>query len=76
MRHALLDALIHQEGLKSDAALALELDYDVSGLSKIRLRKRGVSEALILRIHDYYGMPIARIRALIVEADSQYKRAA
>lgn len=63
----LFDALRERYGIKSDAALARELDVEPPTICKARGRN-AISDTLILRIHEHLGEPVKAIRALAVEA--------
>lgn len=59
----LFDTLRTRFGIKSDSALADELDIQPSQISKLRGGKR-LTSGVILAIHEYLGMPVAEIRKL------------
>lgn len=60
----LFDKLRQEFEVPSDAALARELEVESSDIS--RARKSGViSSRMILRIHEYVGMPVVEIRQLL-----------
>jgi len=59
----LLDALRDRNQIKSDAALARELDVSPSVISKLRAGGE-LGPTLVLRIHEYLGVPVAEIRDL------------
>jgi plasmid maintenance system antidote protein VapI len=59
----LFDTLRARFGIKSDSALADELDMQPSQISKLRGGKR-LTSGVILAIHEYLGMPVAEIRKL------------
>lgn len=59
----LLDELRRRFEIKSDSALADELDIQPSQISKLRGGK-GLTSGVILAIHEYMGMPVAEIRRL------------
>lgn len=59
----LFDTLRARFGIKSDSALADELDIQPSQISKLRGGKR-LTSGVILAIHEYLGMPVAEIRKL------------
>jgi plasmid maintenance system antidote protein VapI len=61
----LFDAVRQQFGIRSDAALARQLDVEPPAISKARSR-RSISDALILRIHECLGMPVKEIRDLLI----------
>jgi plasmid maintenance system antidote protein VapI len=59
----LLDTLRERNKIKSDAALARELDVVPSVISKLRGGGE-LGPTLILRIHEYLGMSVTEIREL------------
>ena len=59
----LLDELRRRFEIKSDAALARELDLVPSQISKLRSGKR-LTSGVILAIHEYLGVPVKEIREL------------
>lgn len=66
----MLDTLRKQYDIKSDAALARELEVQSSVISKLRSGSP-LGATMILRIHEYFGMPVAEIRALVAESAPQ-----
>jgi plasmid maintenance system antidote protein VapI len=61
----LLDAVKELYSIKNDAELSRTLDVPPPTISKIRSGKVNVSADMILRIHEYLGMPVADIRSLL-----------
>ncbi|HBI70692.1 MAG TPA: hypothetical protein DDZ22_17310 [Massilia sp.] len=61
----LVDTLRSRFGIKSDAALARELDVQPPVISKLRSGRFPLGASLILRIHEHLGMPVKEIRALV-----------
>ena len=59
----LLDTLRERFQIKSDAALARELDVNPSQISKLRGGAH-LGATLILKIHEHLGMPVQEIREL------------
>ena len=59
----LLDALRERNKINSDAALARELDVSPSVICKLRAGGE-LGPTVILRIHEYLGMPVAEIREM------------
>ena len=59
----LLDTLRERFQIKSDAALARELDVNPSQISKLRAGA-DLGPTLILSIHEHLGMPVKEIRQL------------
>jgi len=59
----LLDELRRRFDIKSDSALADELDIQPSQISKLRGGKR-LTSGVILAIHEYLGVPVKEIREL------------
>lgn len=66
--HALFDYLIYKYKLKNDAALARCMETLPGVISKMRHRKYPFSEEMVLRVHEYFEVPIQIIRELLVEA--------
>lgn len=62
--HKLLDTIIARRSLKNDAALAVALECAPPVVSKLRNRTLPLGPALILRMHENFGMPVAEIREL------------
>lgn len=60
----LVDALRKRFDIKSDAALARELDVQPPVISKLRSGDSKLGASLILRIHEHLGVPVAEIREL------------
>lgn len=48
-----------------DSELALKLDVCGSSLSRVRSRRDGVSDHLLLRMHEATGTPVAELRRLM-----------
>lgn len=63
----LFDELRDRFDIKSDSAFARELDVNPSAISKARATNR-VSDALVLRIHEYLVVPVKEVRALATES--------
>ena len=64
-QHDLLDILKDELKLKSDSALAKELDVPPPVLSKIRHGKLAVNAVYILKIYDATGWSIEKIRGYL-----------
>ena len=62
--HPLIDALLAEYNLSSDAALARALDSNPPEISRIRHRLRPLSAEFILRVHEATDWPIKRIKEL------------
>lgn len=60
----LVDALRKRFDIKSDAALARELDVQPPVISKLRSGYSPLGASLILRIHEHLGVPVKEIREL------------
>ena len=60
----LLDTLRERCQIKSDAALARELDIKPPIISKLRSGHSPLGASVILRIHEHLGMPVKEIREL------------
>jgi hypothetical protein len=68
----LFDTLRDRLGIKSDAALARELEVQPCVISRARADSN-LGPTLILSIHEHLGLPVAEIRALAAEtAPQQY----
>jgi plasmid maintenance system antidote protein VapI len=63
----LLDVLRQRFDIKSDAALARELDVVSPVISKLRGGRLPLGATMILKIHEHLGVPVAEIRALDAE---------
>ncbi|WP_312547606.1 hypothetical protein [Massilia sp.] len=60
----LLDTLRERFGIKSDAALARELELSPAEVCKLRGGHRELGARVILSIHEHLGVPVKEIRAL------------
>lgn len=60
----LLDYLRSEYNLHSDAALAERLEVSPPVISKLRTGRINLSPSIILRIHDAFDIPIAKIKQL------------
>jgi hypothetical protein len=68
----LFDKLRKEYAIPSDAALARELEVEASDVSRSR-KKGGISDRMILRIHEYLGWPVSEIRLELAQtAPHQY----
>lgn len=65
----LFDNLRREKGIASDAALARELEVSQCVISQAR-KKDAISDGMILRVHEYLGMPVAEIRQLLAQSAS------
>lgn len=63
--HDLIDILLDELELKSDAELARELGLPYPAISKIRHNKINVSANTILKIYDATGWSIEKIRGYL-----------
>lgn len=63
----LMDRLRELRRLRTDAELSRILGVKAPTLSKIRTGKSKISAAVILRIHEAYGMPVAELRAMLAD---------
>lgn len=61
---ALLDLLIDRDHLRCDAALARALDVGPPVLSKIRHRTLKISNDLLVRMHDAFGLDLDYLRKI------------
>jgi hypothetical protein len=62
---AMLDALMENLNVTSDAALSRKLMVPPPVISKLRNNKIGVSAGLLVRIHDVTGLSINSVRAML-----------
>lgn len=62
--HPLIDAVLKQHEIASDAALARQIKVAAPVVSKIRSGRLPVGPSFILRLHETFGMPVKEIRAL------------
>lgn len=60
-----LDGLITLLKLKNDAALARAIAVSPPAVSKLRHGRLPVTATLLLRLHDYTGLSIAELRAML-----------
>ncbi|MGG7603800.1 helix-turn-helix domain-containing protein [Massilia sp. BKSP1R2A-1] len=63
----LMDRLRDLHYLRTDAELSRVLGINACTLSKIRSGKSPISAAVILRIHETYGLPVAELRAVLAD---------
>ena len=63
-----VDKLIDIKHLRNDAELSRLLGVAPPTISKIRSGKSGFSAAIVLRIHERFGLPVAELRALLASA--------
>jgi plasmid maintenance system antidote protein VapI len=68
----LFDKLRKEFSIPSDAALARELDVTPSDISKAR-KKGEISDRMILRAHEYLGLPVWEIRQLLDEQTAPHQ---
>lgn len=73
-QHALLDFLKDRLHCVNDYELAREIGCAPSMISKFRHGTCGVSAALIIEMHEKFGMSIAEIKLLIEQANDQRVR--
>lgn len=64
-RHQAIDHLIHLKRLRNDADLSRYIGVTAPTVSKIRAGKLGVSPAILLRLHEKFGIPVAELRRLL-----------
>jgi hypothetical protein len=62
---AMLDILMENLNVTSDAALSRKLMVPPPVISKLRNNKIGFSAGLLVRIHDVTGLPINSVRAML-----------
>lgn len=62
---AMLDILMENLNVSSDAALSRKLMVPPPVISKLRNNKIGFSAGLLVRIHDVTGMSINSVRAML-----------
>lgn len=60
----LLDYLRREYKLRSDAALAERLEISQPVISKLRTGRINLTPSIILRIHDAFDIPIAKIKRI------------
>ena len=63
--NALLDAMLHQLGLKSDAALSRRIGVAPPVISKIRHGTLSVGASMLIRLHEESGLSIRELRNLM-----------
>ena len=63
--NALLDAMLHQLGLKNDAALSRRLGVAPPVISRIRSGKLSVGASMLIRLHEESGLTIRELRDLM-----------
>lgn len=63
-----IDHLLDIKQLRNDAELSRLLGVAPPTISKIRSGKSSISAAVVLRIHEAFGMPVADLRALMTAA--------
>jgi transcriptional regulator with XRE-family HTH domain len=61
----LLDGLRDLRCLRTDAELSYFLGVSACTISKIRSGKNKISAAVILRIHEAFGLPVSELRAML-----------
>lgn len=64
-RHQAIDHLLHLKRLRNDAELSRYIGVTAPTVSKIRAGKLGVSPAILLRLHQSFGIPVAELRQLL-----------
>jgi plasmid maintenance system antidote protein VapI len=64
----LFDTIKNDFGIKNDAALARQLGVAPPQVSKVRGGILPCTDSMILRIHEVYGLPVAKIRARLSES--------
>lgn len=70
---ALLDALLSNLGLKTDAALARALEVAPPVLSKVRNNRLPVGATLLIRAHEVSGISIRDLRALMGDRGERFR---
>ena len=60
----LFDVLQERFEIKNDAAMCRELEVQQAVVSKMRNGKLPLSPTVILKIHEYLGVPVKEIREL------------
>lgn len=68
--HKLMDHLITRMNLKNDAALSRFLEVMPPVISKIRNGKLPFGATLIIRTHEWSGMTIAEIKAMLPKKEA------
>jgi plasmid maintenance system antidote protein VapI len=64
-KHQLLDKIMKEYKLKTDAELARFLELKASQISKLRHNRLPVGAETILRVHDITGWEIKTIKGLL-----------
>lgn len=62
--NTLLDALRERFEIKSDAALARELEVQPPQISKLRSGATPLGAVMVLKVHELLGVPVKEIRDL------------
>lgn len=65
-KHLLLDTIMREYKLKTDAELGRFLELKASQISKLRHNRLPVGAETILRVHDVTGWEIKRIKGMLV----------
>lgn len=61
----MIDFVIRKMRLKNDAALCRELDITPPVISKIRAGTINLGPVILLRLHEFTGMPTKELKALM-----------
>lgn len=65
----LLDRLRDLRRIRTDAALSRLLGIKPPTLSKIRTGKAKITAAVVLRIHEVYGLPVSDLRTMLAQPE-------
>lgn len=66
----LFDAIKDEFDLKNDAALCREMKLAPPQISKVRSGALACSDAIILRVHETFGLPVVQIRELLAQGEA------
>ncbi len=61
----LIDAVLRETGLRTDAGLAEAIGIEPTSLSRLRHGHRAVSDGVILRVHEMTGWEIRDIKSAL-----------
>lgn len=60
-----IDSILTTMNLKNDAALARAAQLTAPAVSKLRHGRLPITPAILLKLHDYTGLSIEQLRALL-----------
>lgn len=67
----LIDRLRELQRIRTDAALSRLLGIKPPTLSKIRTGKAKITAAVVLRIHEVYGLPVSDLRSMMAQTSPE-----